>query len=390
MKKARQAICLLLSLAFLPMMCGCWDYMDVEDVAVGMGIAIDKTDNGDYMMTVEIATPSSGGSEGGGSLKSIRVTVEGKTLFDCMRNMAKKLEQKVYYPHAQVVIISEQVAKEGTEKILDMLARSLELRLTLFLMVSKEQTAKEIFETKSLMSQIHSLSIASMLENNKLNLSKAPSPYLYEAIDDACQKGICMVLPAIEIVTDGGSTTAELAGTAVFHEEKLMGYLNDEESRALLFVLNKIKGGLLIVQVDTPTSKRPNISLEIIKSSTMVKPVIQDNVLSMKIDIELEVRMGENQSGMDFSNEYSEDKLIRITQETLKRDIGNVIKKAQQELSSDIFGFGSTVRKEMPQVWAKIEPFWFERYYKTLPVAVSSKIEIRNKGLLRRPLDAGN
>lgn len=390
MKIARRVVCILLAIVHLSLMCGCWDYMDVEDVALGMGIAIDKTSDGNYLMTVEIATPSSGGGEEGGSLKSMRITEEGETLFDCMRNMAKKLERKVYYPHSQVVIVSEQVAREGIERIMDMLARSLELRLTLFLMVSKEQTAREIFETKNLMTQLRSLSIADMLYNNRESLSKAPSLHLYDVIDDACTEGKCIVLPAIEIVTDGGSTTAELAGTAVFHKEKLVGYLNDEESKALLFGLNRIKGGLLIVQVDTPTSKKPNVSLEIVKSSTTTKPVLQDNQLSIKIDINLEVELAENQSGMDFSNEYNEDKLIRIAQSTLERNIEQVVKKSQQDYGADIFGFGESVHLDMPQIWNKIGLFWFERYFKTLPVEVSSKIEIRNKGLLRKNLKAGD
>jgi spore germination protein KC len=102
---------------------GCWNYRGLNEMAIVIGIAIDKnTQNDNYHLSFEMVDTSSPIKEKGPSSKIIES--EGKTLFDAARNAKKKTTNKLYYGHTQVVVLSEEVARnEDMSNIIDWLDR---------------------------------------------------------------------------------------------------------------------------------------------------------------------------------------------------------------------------------------------------------------------------
>lgn len=120
---------------------GCWNYREVESLAIVSGMAVDKAENRkDFLITIE-TVQIQGGKET--PIKSLRIESTGKTVFDAVRHAIKISAKRLYWPHSEVVIISQEVAREGIISVVDWVNRSSELRLTLNILVSKEKTAKE-------------------------------------------------------------------------------------------------------------------------------------------------------------------------------------------------------------------------------------------------------
>jgi spore germination protein KC len=64
--KTKRAVFLCIFLCVF-LLCGCWNYRDLEDLNIMMGAAIDKNqENGEYKLTIEIINQAQSGGQSGG------------------------------------------------------------------------------------------------------------------------------------------------------------------------------------------------------------------------------------------------------------------------------------------------------------------------------------
>lgn len=380
-------ITLLSALIFMNMfsITGCWNYREIEKLSIVAGAAIDKEDD-QYLMTVEIANLT-GGKEA--KVESKKVEAKGDTVFDAARNVIKISGKKLYWSHVKVVIFSQEIAREGIIQAIDWFNRDAETRMSTNMLISKEKTAKELLEQQSITAEIRSFEIYDMLTSQK-SLAKAPRIAIYEFINALAAQGKSAVLPAVGITGNEGQRTSELSGTAVFKEDRLIDFLDGEDTKYFLFIINKVRGGLLIHKVRTESS-HTNITLEIFSdlTNTKIKPIYSNGKLTMKLDVYVTVSIGEIGGFENYINEPGRAKLKKDVEELLKDNIKRVIKKVQNDYGSDIFGFGSIVKDDMPYVWKDIEKDW-EKIYEDLDVDVNVDVNITNSALVVKPVKKGD
>lgn len=375
----------LIIIMILFFLTGCWNYRELDRLAIVSGVAVDKSEKGDkFLLTTEVIDVKPGATEV--KISSIRIDSEGDTIFDAMRNMIKISGKKLYWSHAKIIILSQDVAKESIIPIVDWISRDQEPRLTLYILVSKEKTAKEILSQQSVTTDIRSFEINNMISANN-SLSKAPEIEVYEVINDIASDGIYPALPAIGIAFNDGKSTSELSGTAVFKKDKLIGFLDGEQTKYYLFVRDKIKGGILVVKMPEEGSSK-GIALEIFKNKTKVKPIYSNGKFIIKVDIKTEVTIGEEDTSIDYISEKGRDKLKAYAEKSLEKHVEDVIKKVQHDFDSDVFGFGKIVKSEMPSLWKEIKNDWND-IFKELEVEVNAKIQIRNSGFTISPVKVG-
>jgi len=383
--KKRVLIFTVIFIINIIMFTGCWDYREIDNLSIVAGVAVDKNEQGQYVLTVEVVDMHEGGKDV--KVKSKLLEVKGDTFFDAARNIIKITAPKLYWGHTEIVIFSQDVAREGIIEILDWLSRDAEPRLTIDLLVSREDTAKEIFDTQSIISEVRSYEINDMLKA-QTNLSKAPKVKIYDFISALSSEGVSAILSAIKTADNKGEMTTEISGTAVFKGDKLIGFLDEDQTKNCLFVMNKIKGGAINIGKQ-PEGKIKNISLEIVNNKTKVKPVYSNGEISMNIDIKTETDIIEHGSEVDFVNEEGYLVLKEDVQKQLKSDIESVIRMVQQDFDVDIFGFGKTIKQDMPDLWKKIGPDW-ENIFRNLEVNINVKIEMKNSGRLGRAIKIGD
>ncbi len=359
--------------------CGCWNYKDIEKSLLVTGFAIDKNEQkGKYQLTMEILDFEMSGKEAKQSTKIIES--EGKTIFDAIRNAISIVGNKLYWPHADVCIISEQIAKEGLIPTLDFIYRDSEVRTELYILISKEKTAKEILLQEKLLAKSSSDNIYEMLQEQK-NEGKFPSIFMYRLINYLSSGDA--ILPSIELKEVLGKKTANLTGTAIFKSDKLVGYINEAESQALLFVIDLVKGG--IITVDEDLTNTSEVSLEIFKSKTKIKPSYIDDKLTMDIDIKLEVAIAEDASYTNYISGKNLLKLKKDAEEKVKTSVEELIQKVQLVYDADIFSFGLKINRDLPKVWRKVESDW-NNTFKNLNTNVKVSINIRNSAIVKKQI----
>lgn len=363
---------------------GCWDYREINKLSIVTGLAIDRGENSKYKITFEIVDTQEGGIED--KIKSKLIESEGETIFEVIRNSLKVSSPRLYFGHLKVVILSEQIAREGVTEIIDFLDRDAEPRLNIDLMVSKEKTAREILSAQSTTEALRSFEIEQTLKQQD-NLSESPRVRVYQFVNYLPCKGIAPVLPVMEIVESAGKKTFALSGTAVFKGDKLAGYLNEEESNFYCYVTDNVKRGIIILK-DFPETEGVDVTLEIYDSVTKVKPVYSDGKISMDIMIKVSTAIAEQTGSIKSESGIEVLKVQKAAEEYLKSNTVRTVQSVQKKFGLDIFGFGKKINSEMPKLWKEISQDW-NSIYKEIDINVSASVEVKNRGLMKYPIVVG-
>ncbi|MCL5057419.1 MAG: Ger(x)C family spore germination C-terminal domain-containing protein, partial [Actinobacteria bacterium] len=174
----------------------------------------------------------------------------------------------------------------------------------------------------------------------------------------------------------------KVSGTAVFRHYKLTGWLDETETRGLLWATGKIKSGIIVVPA--PESKGKLMSMEIIRASGKIKPEITDGNLTVTVEVKEEGNLGEEQpDSVDITKPGILEELEERKKAVIEDEIGAAVAKAQ-ELNADIFGFGEAVHRKYPGEWKKLEDKWDE-IFPNLEVSTVVDAKIRRTGKITKP-----
>ncbi len=134
-------------LAMLLTLSSCWTPIEISRLAIVMGIGIDVGENeGEYTVTAQIAKPrdlkfnSSGDSEAYFNLKS-----SGNDIQTQLRDIDNELSRMLYTGHMEMILISEDAAKQGLITILDYFYRSVKSRFNIPIVITKGKRAVIVF-----------------------------------------------------------------------------------------------------------------------------------------------------------------------------------------------------------------------------------------------------
>lgn len=375
----RKSLCLFFIIAIL--ICGgCWNYQGLDQMSIVSGFSIDiDKETGLYKVSFQIVDLSGNVNVEGINAKILEF--EGKSLFDACRNAKTAILGKLYFGHAQVVIISDEIAREKDLRVLlDWMLHDSEMRETLKVVVSTEQTASDVLENETLVGPITAFDISKYIQDdNKVTLSTSYKQ-LYEIYDTLETKGIDLTLPAICTTETGGRTIPKLCGTAVFKGERLAGYLSADESKYFLFAVDHVKGGLLTFPASGEGSD--NITLEINESKTDRSYTYKDGKLVIKLEPQTDVFLAECEIPVDVMDKQTIKELEKNAALVLAQRMVQTIQKVQSEFEADIFGFGSLVYKSDYALWQKISKDW-GTIFKTLEVQVNAKVNIISSSLIK-------
>lgn len=361
---------------------GCWNYREIDEMAIVSGIAVDKGINKKYLVTLEIVELT-----GGTDIKQLPRTVstEGDSMFDAVRNEIAFIGKKAYFSHAKLVIVSQEVAREGIVKVIDWFSRDTETRENIYLLVSKNETAKEILEGKQITNEVLSFQLDKMLQNQE-SLEKAPSGDIRDFINNLSTEWACHVVPAISIENVNGERRPEIMGAAIFRTDKFLGFLDALDTQTMLFIQNKVRGGVIYSEEKIGDSYA---ILEIFKSKTKINPVIDVNNITMEVNINITAALDEVDGTANLLEGEGSKKLEQYFEDMLNNRAAKFVKEIQTKYGTDIFGFGEKLYEDESGFWKRIRNNWDEEF-ENLKVKVNTNIKIKNSAQLAKSLEMGD
>ena len=351
---------------------GC-GYEELNNLSIVTAVAFDKNED-NYELSFLIANaPKAQTSAKEGEAKTTVYTGKGKTIAEASKDIEQIVPKQVYLGHINVVIISEDIGKEGFLKISDWLLRNPQTRKKFYLLQAKDEKAKNILKIVSPLESFPSQSIATLIESNSETKSIASSITYSNFISQILEKGYDPILPSITIKGDvkKGSNEKNLETTepesylvlgplAIYKGDKLEGFATEKES----WVINVLNGGAKEVNYNIKYQNE-NISIE--TSSLKSKIKIKD-INNIEITISGKGDIYNINNKIDIENYKEINKIEKAWSKSLKKDLSKVIKKIQTKYKSDIFGFGNLIYKNNPKTWEKIEKDWNLKYFPYLNV----------------------
>lgn len=367
---------------------GCWNNRDLTDLAIMTGIAFDKSADGNIEMTAQIIKPEvmKPAGEGSGSEKKAytNVTSTGETVFECARNLLSKLNNKAYFAQVQLIVISEEAAKENLSKYFDLFERDIETRRRAYLLITKDMKAKTVLESQS---QLTDLSVTHEVEALEASTAfgKTVKVTLIDVLKDFDNENFAVVLPILHPNKQTNKTSHQnliLEGSAVIKRDTLVGFLDPMQTRGFLFANDEIKS--TIINVSSSISSDKKVSIEIISSKGKTKAEIINGKPVLNIQIKAEGNIGEQQEKDDLTKPYTIETLEKEVQKTIRSEIQDAVKITKEEYHSDVFGFIDDIYRNYYPQWTKIKSSW-SKIYSSTPVNVTVEFKLRKTGLIKEP-----
>lgn len=342
---------------------GCWNKREIKNMAIVMGAGFDNGQKGKVKVTVQIANPSkmkgaagqSGGGGGSGESPGLVLSSQGETIFEAIRNFLSSISRKLFWSHAQVLIVGEKLAKQGVFPVTDFFERDPEPRVEVPFLVAKGE-AEKILQLPGELENLSSREINQELDTAE-ELSKARRVDFHEFALKLDGIPINPVAPMIKIVKSSGKERYRVQGMAVFRKDKLVGFLNDNETRGYLWIIGKVKSGILVIK--EPGKGKGKISLEIKKSEGEIKGNFDGPQPRFTINIKCISNIGEVTGTSKITTEANIKAIEKKQAKLIKKEVMAAVQKVQK-LKSDILGFGNIFHSKEPKKWHKAADKWDE------------------------------
>lgn len=374
---------------------GCWNRSELNELGIVTALGVDIALKEDEISFVyQIVNPSAmiGKGVSGSMTPFITITTSGKTEFFAIKKSARELSRKLYFAHIQIIVISSKMAKKkGVKDLLDLLYRDHEIRENIPIIIAKDQTADMILSQQSVLEINSGISTQKHLENTFKNNGSARPIELRELINTLTSPTSSAVLPTVHLSPPKPQSSLEATqkssqevvikteGSAVFKNDKLVGYINSEETRGYNCATDNLEGGVIVVPY-----KDGLTSMEIITSKTEIKTKVIHGKPEVQLNIKLNVNIGEVNVPIELTKLKTIEELESATNKEVNKSITDIIEKMQKEYKLDIFQFGEAFRRKHPKEWKKLEKDW-KKEFSDLTVKVKVNTTIVEIGMKNNP-----
>ncbi len=365
---------------------GCWDRVEVNDLAIVTGAGIDKSGDNQIELSLQIFIPktlgSGGGQAGGGGGGKMTVTASqtGKNIADALSKLQGILPREIFWGQCKVFIIGEELAKQGIQEQMDFLLRHPEPRGRAYIYTSKGK-AKEILDVVPNLER-YSAEVLREVTNYRIGMQTT-----LQDVDEMLT-GIAQTigLPYVHIKKEQTSEGKQLKyvhidGTAVFRKDKMVGLLTEAETRGVLWLRDEIKGYTVNVGIE---DEEGFVSLNPVAARVHLIPKIEGEKWKMTVDVDTEGAIVQNETKINFHDPKLLKKVERAYQKSIEKRIEEALNQVQHELHADIVGFSQEFYRKYPQEWKQVENRWDE-IFSEVDVTINVMTHIRRDGYINEP-----
>jgi len=398
--KSKRILFILVFFVSTLFLSGCWSKKELTDLAIVAALGIDKNEQGRYVGTMQIINPGNvtGGMQGGGGSQGPPISIvtgSGDSIVELSRSTSRKLSRRLYYAHTNLIVISEELAKEESiSAILDPLERDAQFRSTAIIVIAQGTKASNIVKVLTAIDKIPSNKVIKTLKITEKIWGENIAVSMQDAIKIIVSPGKELAVSGFRVNgdVDKGKTMENthqtepasllFAGSlGLFKNGKLTQWVNGETARGSIFLLDKLSATTIGVDWE---GKDEAISYELIRQKTKVSAKLDKGKPRVSIEVQAEGNIGETRVPLDFNNPHLLLKLEKEIEKEIKKEITMAIKIAQKN-KSDIFGFGEALHRTNPKEWRKMAPKWNDVYFPEVKTDIVVDAFIRRTGLRNNP-----
>ncbi|MCM3213684.1 Ger(x)C family spore germination protein [Niallia taxi] len=382
--------CILL-LCLLLLLTGCWDRNELAKTSIVTGMAVDKGESFKYKLTIETTEAREMTALTATGLASSNVaSLEGNTIGELVSKFNVVNATIPIYSHMRVLVISEELAKDGMLDFMDFFDRNRQIRDDFLIVIARTGKAGDILNVNNMYKKSPSLKLFTQLTTMQKDWGGAPDIKLNDYTRIYNSEGQAPVLPAVQLIGDpkkGGNienlkseapdNQVKVNSLAAFKNGKLAGYASLYEVRDLLFVQGKIKSTSIDAKC---VDEKKKFEYRVTHSTTKITAKEVKGIPNFYIKIKTEGILDGTECLTKLGNAGAFESFELSINKTMEKEIKEFIKKTKEEFNADIFGLGDLLREQDYKNFKKYKDTWDDGYAKA-KMHVDFNSEIKRSGL---------
>lgn len=399
----RLMLVLLVSIALL-FTAGCSGARETDEVGYVIAMGIDKAPEKDKInVTYQLAIPRALSGTGDSDSKEATeiITITANTAVEARNLLNTSIARVPNLSHIKVIILGEEIARQGVGDFIAPLQRSREFRGSMYVVVAHESTAEDFIKKLTprleiLPSKYVETMMLSNTENgyygrsflhdfyNRLKGGSAAPYATLVAVNSMNGKDLPTdkkrsgekndEYTAGNIPLMGEGPAANFAGVALFKADKMVGTLTNEECRMMSLLQGKNAPNCFLAVADPNV---PDKAVNIIfrlgrKPNTEI--TLQDGRFILDVNVMLEAEVTSIPSAINYEMDGYKEQLEEQISQVVHGEMMNMLDKTRF-LGTDPVGFGYPARAMFRTFdeWREIN--WSEAYSKAdFRVKVTTKI----------------
>lgn len=363
---------------------GCFNYSELNDYAIITGMSIDKSDN-EYEVSMLISNSPKSNKK---NYTTVVYSGKGKTIYEAVKQIGLISPKELYIGHLSILIISDEVAKEGITSSIEFLLQEPRSKKNFYVALSKDNKAKDVLSITSPLTDFPSQNLATNLKATT-NLQGSVSAIdfntlLYKLIN----RGVDLALNGFTIkgdIKDGvkesnmetnkPSSYIKLTNQAIFKGDKLITWSNKDESRGINIINDKIHEMYIKVKCDD--------GYIVVDTNTLETKKNVDKKNSVKLNTKGKASISEITCNIDLAKSSNIKRIEKKVNNKIK-DLELKAIKLSKNYSTDIFGIGLMYYQDYPHNYNKIKDY--DKFYKNIKFKTNVDIKINTSGSIKQTL----
>jgi spore germination protein len=376
LSKLKRILILILCIVLMVSSAGCWDQKIYENSGFVLQVGFDS--NGPDKILMSFLTPVVDPI----AKEPSELIYAKENLVRKFREDARKTSDKLIEgAKIQQVLISDSLAKEGINNLLEVIEREpTDPPITYIVVVEgnvleMEKAAKQ-FADKPPRPAFY---INDLIKNN-IKFSYIPESRVFQFSTKYFSPGIDPIVPMMKLQADKGRGI-EVTGTALFSGDKMVGKIDTIQTPMLLAMMGNMKSTTFISKKIAETNsenKKSGCAVTFNKAKRKLSVKIINNTPVVDISLAFSGSIGEFQWNHNYDEELQSSLEKKLSSEI--KQICEDILKYTQEVGSDPIGIGDIVRANYDSYWQKVK---WEDTYKDVIFNVKVNVNILNHGAIR-------
>lgn len=370
----------------LPLLSGCYNYRELNELGITTAVSIDYKDNNFYVIAEVINPIKQQDASSSNNSPFVNYNSSSSSLQDAFRKVVLESPRQLYAAQLEIIVLSEEVVNNHLEEVLEYFARDPEARTEIKIIVAKTEDSTKAITLQTLLTSLSSSNIIKSLDLQSKVLGMAYPVTLNELLNMYIDPYLEVVLPSMtlygnyeigdekeNITTSSPKAIVKIDGSTITKDNKILGYLDLEESKILNLINGKLKETIIKMNYyDGYIIFEPNR----IKVSRELD--IKNNII--KINISGYSKTKEIQSNIDLKDPKEVKKLNKALNMELEKKITDTFNSIREKYDTDVFGFQELYYRTDYKYFKENCTNWYEDIYPKIKLEVKANVRLYEKG----------
>ena len=370
----------------LPLLSGCYNYRELNELGITTAVSIDYKDNNFYVIAEVINPIKQQDASSSNYSPFVNYNSSSSSLQDAFRKVVLESPRQLYAAQLEIIVLSEEVVNNHLEEVLEYFARDPESRTEIKIIVAKTEDSTKAITLQTLLTSLSSSNIINSLDLQSKVLGMSYPVTLNELLNMYIDPYLEVVLPSMtlygnyeigdekeNITTSSPKAIVKIDGSTITKDNKILGYLDLEESKILNLINGKLKETIIKMNYyDGYIIFEPNR----IKVSRELD--IKNNII--KINISGYSKTKEIQSNIDLKDPKEVEKLNKALNMELEKKITDTFNSIREKYGTDVFGFQELYYRTNYKYFKENCTNWYENIYPKIKLEVKANVRLYEKG----------